>query len=137
MSPETAEKILRGTRNAKGDLIGVHSAEVLDHPNFAANALKTNPDGTIEAEVVKQYSDGTLSQVKKSTLAPISWDNAKIISATEEVGGGPAAGVRVQDRATCHMGEIDGVKWITIRDSSGNVTAGYPNPSGAKPGDFK
>lgn len=106
MSPETAEKILRGRRNAKGDLIGVHSAEVLDHPHFAANALKTNPDGTIEAEVVKQYSDGILSQVKKSTLTPISWDNAKIISATEEVGGRPAVGVRVQDRATCHMGEI-------------------------------
>jgi hypothetical protein len=66
MSPETAEKILRGTRNAKGDLIGVHSAEVLDHPNFAANALKTNPDGLSRRRLLNNIPTGPSPRSKRA-----------------------------------------------------------------------
>ena len=55
-----------------------------------------NPDGTTNAQIMKQYPDGTLSNVKNSTLAPSNWSNEKIIQATEQVGdtlaGDPAVG---------------------------------------------
>jgi hypothetical protein len=137
VSPQKAQKILYGARNEKGRLIGAHSPRVLDHPDFSADAVSANPDGTINAEVLKQDPDGSLSNVKESTLAPPSWSDKKIISVTRQVGDTPAVGTRSSDGATAYKGNVDGVNWLTIKDASGQVIAGYPNPSGATPGGFK
>jgi hypothetical protein len=42
------QKILYGARKVDGKnvLIGGHSAKILDNPNFAAEVLSTNADGT-------------------------------------------------------------------------------------------
>ncbi len=152
VTPQTQEKILYGDRIVKDDgtptqkLIGGHSADITNQPNYTfydkqgpgnyveipkANAA-TNPDGTRVVYFKKEYSDGTMSSnFKKSTIAPDSWSNDKIMNTTQQVGESPPVGVRGRDGATWHRQTVDGVEWDVIKDSTGNVTSSYPTGGNA------
>jgi hypothetical protein len=134
-----AQKILYGTRlphlHSPGSwsqvLIGAHSPKIKSHPDFVAEVLSHNPDGTTTVRLVKRFPDDQLSKLKKSTLAPDSWSDEKVIAVTQQVGDTPAIATRVRDGATLHRQRVDGVEWEVIKDVSGDVTSAYP--TGGKP----
>lgn len=139
ITPETAQKILYGTRvpnpNSPGGwsqaLIGAHSPRIKSHPDFVSEVLSHNPDGTTTVRLVKRLPDGQLSKLKKSTLAPDSWSDEKIIAVIQQVGNTPAIATRARDSATLHRQRVEGVEWEVIKDVSGDVTSSYP--TGGKP----
>jgi Bacterial EndoU nuclease len=132
--PMLRNKILYGERlanpNSPGGmsnkLIGGHSPRIKSHPDYAHEILSHNADGTTTVKFTKQFPDGNLSNIKKSTLAPDSWSDDKIIATTSEVSQSPVVDTRVQDGSTLHRQTVDGVQWEVIKDSSGNITSSYP-----------
>lgn len=140
------EKILLGrqkTPNSPGTspigdqrvLVGGHSPEILNNPNFRVLSEATNVDGTVTAKfqkVLQPASPGpppvaeVLSKPKTSTLAPSNWSNADILRAGDQVAGTPPVMTRTGDGATLHRGTIDGIQWEVIRDATGQVTSSYP-----------
>lgn len=71
---------------------------------------------------------------KKSSLAPDSWSDDKIIDATNQVACTNPLAIRLQDRATLHRQTIDSVDWVVIKDALGNVISSYP--TGGQPIQF-
>lgn len=135
LSPETEQKILGGERiPGKNGVRGGHSPNVVNdaNDNYAVEVLKENPDGTKFVEFYHQFSDGTLSKLKKSTVFPDSWSDEKIISAIKQISDMPAVGSRTTDgiTTTLHSGTVDGVEIDVIKEGN-NITAGYP--VGGKP----
>ena len=127
---DMAGKVLYGTKNAKGKLIGAHSPEVLNRPDFKVKIEKVNPDGTMDAILQKQWPDGTWSAPKRSTLAPAGWSDTKIVEVTERIASSKPVGVpRVPGGETLHSSTVEGVAWVVIKDQAGAVTASYPSPS--------
>ena len=139
ITPETAQKILYGTRvpnpNSPGGwsqaLVGAHSPKIKNHPDFVSEVLRHNSDGTTTVRLVKRLLDGQLSKLKQSTLAPDSWSDEKIIAVTQQVGDTPAIATRARDGATLHRQHVEGVEWEVIKGISGDVTSSYP--TGGKP----
>ena len=78
---ELQQKILYGERrpSTSNRIVGAHSPQIKNDPNFAVRVINNNSDGTTFVESIKQFPDGTFSRSKKSTLAPDSWSDAKII----------------------------------------------------------
>ena len=134
IAPETAEKILYGARvpnpNSPGGwshaLVGAHSPRIKNHPDFVYDVLSQNADGTTTVRLIQRFPDGQLSKIKKSTLAPETWSDEKIITMTQQVGDTPPVATRVRDGATLHRQRVDGVEWEVIKDVTGNVTSAYP-----------
>lgn len=128
------EKILYGERvlnpNSPGGisnkLIGAHSPKIKSRSDFNVEILSNNPDGTTTVRLIKQFPDGNISKRKKSTLAPDTWSDDKIIDATNQVARTDLIAIRLQDRATLHQQRIDGVDWVVIKDALGNVISSYP-----------
>ena len=129
------EKILYGERvpnpNSPGGLsnklIGAHSPKIKSRPDFEVEVLCNNSDGTTSVKLVKLFPDGSISKIKKSTLAPDSWSDDKIIDTTNQVAKtSPVATSSRGDGSTLHRQIVDGVEWEVIKDSSGNVTSSYP-----------
>ena len=90
ISPATIQKILYGAwvpnpNSPSGwsqALVGAHSPRIKHHPDFVSEVLSQNADGTTTVRLVKRFPDGQLSKLKKSTLAPESWSDGKIIAVT-------------------------------------------------------
>ena len=129
------EKILYGERvpnpNSPGGLsnklIGAHSPKIKSRPDFVVDVICNNRDGTTSVKLVKLFPDGSISKIKKSTLAPDSWSDDKIIDTTNQVARtSPVATSSRGDGSTLHRQIVDGVEWEVIKDSSGNVTSSYP-----------
>lgn len=81
ISPEMETKILEGQRKIpKNDLIGGHSPSINNaNDNFAVEVVSTNADGTKNVVFTKQFPDGNISKLKKSTLFPDSWSDEQIL----------------------------------------------------------
>ncbi|HMU64693.1 MAG: EndoU domain-containing protein [Nitrosomonas sp.] len=127
LSPEKEKKILYGERVLpSNELIGGHSPRIRNDPNFNCEILKNNPDGTTNVKFITQYQDGNLSKMKKSTLAPDSWSDEKIIETTKKVSNTPSLATRARDGATLHRQTIDGVEWEVIKGPSGEIVSSYP-----------
>ncbi|SDZ69175.1 EndoU nuclease, partial [Evansella caseinilytica] len=127
ISPNMKVKILEGQRKVpKNDLIGGHSSKINNVNNdFAVEVLSTNMDGTKNVIFTKQFPDGNISKLKKSTLFPDSWSNEQILNSIIEVGNTPAISTRLRDGATWHRAVVNGVE-IDVIKIGDNVTSGYP-----------
>jgi hypothetical protein len=89
--------------------------------------ISNNSDGTTTVKLVKEFLDGSMSKIKKSTLAPDSWSDDKIIDVTNQVANTPPVAISLRgDGSTLHRQIVDGVEWEVIKDASGNVTSSYP-----------
>jgi filamentous hemagglutinin len=128
---EMEQKILYGERkttpsgNPKNEIIGAHSGEISNtHPDYAVEVLSSNVDGTRNAKLVAQFTDGNVSKIKTSTLFPASWTDAQTMSAVRATGNGPALATR-SDGASLHQTTVNGVKVEVIKVGD-RVTAGYP-----------
>ncbi|CAM4447282.1 EndoU domain-containing protein [Paenibacillus tarimensis] len=93
--------------------------------NFAVEVLSTNADGTKNVVFTKQFPDGNISKLKKSTLFPDSWTEEQIFKNVTDVGNTPAISTRLRDGATWHRATIDGVE-IDVIKVGDDVTSGYP-----------
>jgi hypothetical protein len=129
------EKILYGERvpnpNSPGGLsnklIGAHSPKIKIRADFDVEVLSNNSDSTTTVKLIKQFPDGSFSKIKKSTLAPDSWSDDKIIDVTSQVASTPPVATSSRgDNSTLHRHTVDGVEWEVIKDSWGNVTSSYP-----------
>jgi hypothetical protein len=129
------EKILYGEQlpnpNSPGGLsnklIGAHSPRIKSRLDFDAEVISNNADGTTTVKLVKEFPDGSISKIKKSTLAPDSWSDDKIIDVTNQVASTPPVAISSrEDGSTLHRQIVDGVEWEVIKDASGNVTSSYP-----------
>lgn len=87
--------------------------------------IKTNPDGTQNVKLIKQYDDGNVSNIKSSTLYPDAWSDEKITNSVRYVGQNPKVATRVSDGATLHKGSVDGVEIDVIKQGE-DVISGYP-----------
>jgi len=129
LSPEIEQKILYGERRpANSDrIVGAHSPKIKTSPDFIFASLTNNPDGTTTAfDLIKRFPDGTFSRKKRrSTFAPDSWSDEKIIDATKQVASTVAVNTNTQG-ATLHRQTVDGVEWEVIKDFLGNVISSYP-----------
>lgn len=139
ITPEMAEKIWlgqRGTTKAgtpNNNLIGAHAGEISnDHPLFAIEVLRENPDGTKFVKLTKDLGDGNISKLKNSTLFPEGWTREQCLDAVQQVADTPALGTRVTPTSsggtridTLHQGTVNGVK-IEVIKAGDEVTAGYP-----------
>jgi len=134
LPPAKQQKLLFGERvpnpNASGgmsnEIIGGHSPRIMTSPDYAFEVIAHNPDGTTQVKFVRNLPDGNLSRIKKSTLAPESWADKKIIETTHAVADSPPVATRARDGATLHRQEVDGVQWEVVRDRSGVITSSYP-----------
>jgi hypothetical protein len=129
------EKILYGERvpnpNSPGGLsnklIGAHSPRIKNRPDFDVQVISNNADGTTTVKLVKEFPDGSISKIKKSTLAPDSWSDDKIIDVTNQVASSPPVAISSRgDGSTLHRQIVHGVEWEVIKDASGNITSSYP-----------
>ncbi|MFE1748582.1 EndoU domain-containing protein [Coleofasciculus sp. H7-2] len=107
-------------------LIGAHSPRIKIRPDFDVEVISNNADSTTTVKLVKQFPDGSISKFKKSTLAPDSWSDDKIINVTNQVACTPLATSLRGDSSTLHRQIVDGVEWEVMKDSSGKVTSSYP-----------
>lgn len=125
---ELQEKILYGERRPPNSnrIIGAHSPQIKNDPNFTVQIIHNNSDGTTFVESIKQFPDGTFSRPKKSTLAPDSWSDAKIIDVTNQVANTPTIHTRSADGVTFHRETVDGVEWLVIKDAAGRIESSYP-----------
>jgi hypothetical protein len=97
------EKILYGERvpnpNSPGGLsnklIGAHSPRIKNHPDFDVEVISNNADGTTTVKLVKEFPDGNVSKIKKSTLALDSWSDDKIIDVTNQVASTPPVAISI------------------------------------------
>lgn len=108
----------------------------MNHPNYAAEVVSVNADGTVVVRYICGFPCGGVSRIKKSTLAPPDWSDAKIIDTTHRVGDTPSRGTRPADGATFHRDVVDGVTWDVIKDPSGNVVSSYPSGGTSPPTGF-
>lgn len=139
ISPEMKEKILEGQRKnpSKNEVIGGHSSQINnENSKFAVEVLSENMDGTKNIKYIKDFQDGSISKIEKSTIFPDSWSESKIITSIEQVGNSPTIATRTRDGATFHRGIIDRVE-IDVIKIGDNVVSGYstgkvnaPKPSG-------
>jgi hypothetical protein len=129
------EKILYGERvpnpnspdGLSNKLIGAHSPRIMSRLDFVFEVISNNSDGTTTVKLYKQFPDGSISKIKKSTLAPDSWSDDKIIDVTNQVASTPPISISSRgDGSTLHRQIVDGVEWEIIKDASGNVTSSYP-----------
>jgi hypothetical protein len=128
------EKILYGERvpnpNSPGglsnELRGAHSPKIKSRADFVVNVICNNPDGTTTVKLIKLFPDGNVSRKKKSTLAPDTWSDDKIMDTTDQVASTPPIAIRLSDRATLHQQTVDGVDWVVIKDALNNVISSYP-----------
>ena len=120
-------------------IIGGHSPDILTHPNFQIISQTTNSDGTITAKFRKLLNSGSppvWSKPKTSTLAPPGWTQDDILRAGDAIAKEPIhLGPRTSDGATLHIGDVNGVKWVVIKDNTGKVTSSYPS-GGSVPTSF-
>ena len=144
MPPSVRDKILHGERipNAKSpgglssEIRGGHSPSIKKNPDYAVQEVARNADGTSVVKFKKKMPDGKMSKTKKSTLAPESWDDDQIVSATQTVAETKPVATRPRDGATLHRETIDGVQWEVIKDADGVVTSSYPT-GGTPTGTFE
>ena len=128
ITPEMEEKILWGQRKnlTKNEIIGGHSSSINNnHPNFATETIKINPDVTKDIKIVTQFPDGNLSKIKNSTVFPNGWSDTKILDSIKDVGNSPIISVRGRDGATWHRAIVDGVE-IDVIKLGDNIVSGYP-----------
>ncbi|KEO84470.1 hypothetical protein EL26_05060 [Tumebacillus flagellatus] len=120
-------KILEGQRKVpKNELIGGHSPKINnENEGFAVEVLSTNVDGTMNVMFTKQFPDGNISKLKKSTLFPKSWSDEQILASIIEVGNTPAISTRLRARATWHRAIINGIE-IEVLKIGEDVTSAYP-----------
>ncbi|MOA34567.1 hypothetical protein D3C78_1559450 [compost metagenome] len=132
-------KILEGKRKyPKNDVTGGHSPNINNaNDDFAVEVFSTNADGTKNVQFTKQFSDGNISKLKKSTLFPDSWSDEKILEGVTKVGNTPAISTRLRDGTTWHRAIIDGVE-IDVLKIGDDVTSAYPTGTvnGALPAGF-
>lgn len=130
ISPEMEAKILEGQRKVpKNIIIGGHSPSINNaNDNFAVEVLSTNVDGTKNVVFTKQFPDGNISKLKKSTLFPESWSDEQILKSIIEVGDTPAKSTRLRDGATWHRVKINGIEIDAIKNGD-DVISGYPTGS--------
>ena len=116
---ELQQKILYGERrpSTSNRIVGVHSPQIKNDPNFIVRVIDNN-------------SDGTFSRSQKSTLAPDTWSDAKIIDVTSQVANTPTIHTR-SDGVTFHRETVDEVEWLVIKDAADNIESSYP--TGGKP----
>lgn len=131
ITPEMEIQILFGERvtNASGTptnrLIGAHGGEIANsNPNYAVEVLSVNVDGTRNAKLLTQFSDGNVSNIKTSTLFPENWTPSQSIGAVKQVGDMVPVATRA-DGAALYQSTVNGVQIEVIKVGS-NVTAGYP-----------
>jgi len=118
--------------DAPREVIGAHSAHILDYPNDYQILEKTeNANGTIAVRFKKRVVDPvtgkrTWSKTKASTLAPKDWDLDDIQNMT---------GLCVINGELMETRERDGaqrfrlrrnVEWEVWVDKNGHVTSSYP-----------
>ena len=128
ISSEMEKKILEGQRKSptKNEVIGGHSQVINNNNNiFAVEELSINPDGTKNIKFIKDFQDGNISKIKKSTIFPDSWNDSKIIDSIRKVGDSPTVSVRQMDGSTWHRQIIDGVE-IDVIKLGDDVISGYP-----------
>lgn len=121
-------KILEGRRKSptKNEVIGGHSSNINNNNDiFAVEEISINPDGTKNIKFTKDFQDGNISKIKKSTIFPDSWSDSKILDSIKEVGESPTISVRQRDGATFHRQIIDGVE-IDVIKIGDDVVSGYP-----------
>lgn len=139
ISPEMEAKILEGHRKVpKNVVIGGHSPSINnDNDNFAVEVLSTNVDGTKNVVFTKQFPDGNISKLKKSTLFPETWSDDQILNSVIEVGNTPAISTRLRDGATWHRAIINGIE-IDVLKIGDDVTSAYPtgNVNAPRPSGF-
>jgi filamentous hemagglutinin len=92
--------------------------------NQKQTLVALSADGTRNAKLVTQFSDGNLSSIKSSTLFPESWTSNQTMSAVKQVGDLPPVATRA-DGATLYQSTVNGVK-IEVIKVGNNVTAAYP-----------
>lgn len=128
ISNEMEKKILEAQRKSptKNEVIGGHSPNINNNNSkFAVEELAINPDGTKSIKFIKDFQDGSISKIKKSTIFPDSWNDSKIIDSIKKVGDSPSISVRARDGATWHRQIIDGVE-IDVIKIGDDVVSGYP-----------
>ena len=128
ISTEMKNKILEGRRKSptKNEVIGGHSSNINNNNDiFAVEEISINPDGTKNIKFTKDFQDGNISKIKKSTIFPDSWSDSKILDSIKEVGESPTISVRQRDGATFHRQIIDGVE-IDVIKIGDDVVSGYP-----------
>ncbi len=134
ISADMEKKILEGKRvkETSNRIIGGHSPNITDgNPDYVVEVIKKNADGTSEIQYIKQFEDGNLSSIKKSTIFPDSWSDSKIIESVKKVGSTDPIGYRSRDGATLYRTIIDGVEIEVIKIGE-KVTSAYPTGGGAK-----
>jgi hypothetical protein len=131
ITPAMETKILHGERavNASGTptnrLTGAHGGEITNsNPNYAVEVLSVNADGTRNAKLLTQFSDGNVSNIKTSTLFPENWTPGQSIGAVKQVGDLVPVATRA-DGAALYQSTVNGVQ-IEVIKVGDNVTAGYP-----------
>ena len=89
ITSDMEEKILEGKRIFPGrnEIIGGHS-NVISNENekFVVEVIAKNSDGTKVIKYIKDFGDGSISKIKKSTIFPDSWSETEIISAIKKQG---------------------------------------------------
>jgi hypothetical protein len=128
LPPELQEKILYGERRPPNSnrIVGAHSPKIKTDPDFTVRIINNNSDGTTFVESIKKFPDGIFSRPKKSTLAPDSWSDDKIIDITNQVANTPPIHTRSSDGVSFHCQTVDEVEWLVIKDSAGNIESSYP-----------
>jgi uncharacterized Zn-binding protein involved in type VI secretion len=131
-------KILFGeSKPGTNNIIGGHSPDVLNSPNYTMSHDKTvvNPDGTISVKDFKMMivrKDGTWGWSKgKSpnthTIAPPNWSNADILRAGQITAKAPGTVLGQSNGVTrvLHTDTINGVEWQVITEN-GVITSSFP-----------
>lgn len=131
VSPAMREKILYGERNVvtnpmNGNVTvkmkGGHSANLLEHPDYATQVVRQNPaQGTVTVEYVKWHDDlGVVSNIKSppSTIR-VGWTDEKVIEVTEHVANLPEVAVGQNTGSTLHRAVVEGTEWEVIRNARG------------------
>ncbi|TDR39315.1 EndoU nuclease-like protein [Tahibacter aquaticus] len=143
ISAEMELKILYGQRvlsangNPTNRLVGAHGGQITDkHPSYAVEVVSVNLDGTRNAKLVTQFSDGNISKVKTSTLFPEGWNDAQAMSAVRQTAATAPLATRLSDGASLHQSMVNGVR-VEVISVGGTVTAAYPCGRGCtNPGSF-
>jgi regulator of protease activity HflC (stomatin/prohibitin superfamily) len=112
-------------------LVGGHSPQVANHPDYQFNNAVQNPDGTSQGELTANLGNGVTSKKKGTagnphTLAPKTWSDGDVLKAGDQTANSSAVATRARDGATLHQETINGVKWEVVKDRAGNVTSSYP-----------
>ena len=128
ITSDMEEKILEGKRifPDRNEIIGGHS-NVISNENekFVVEVIAKNSDGTKVIKYIKDFGDGSISKIKKSTIFPDSWSETEIISAIKKTGNSSIIAIRAKDGATFHRQIINGVE-IDVIKINNEVVSGYP-----------